>query len=189
MSFFSERVSLEGQVLVASPHLDDEQFFQTVVLLLQHDQDGAFGVVLNRPLGETVQGLMTKLGIENCRDNRQILLGGPISGAVMALHAAPKCSEHSLPGGMYVSAQKVNLVELASSGLGFLQFFVGHAAWEPGQLETELCRGEWHVLNFDPRTLHEVAAEDLWSLALREVGRQVLEVLNIRHQPDDLSCN
>jgi putative transcriptional regulator len=189
VNFFSQKATLEGHVLVASPHLDDQQFFQTVVLLLQHDEDGAYGVVLNRPMRETVQGLMTKLGVENCRDSRQVLLGGPISGAVMALHSAPDCSEHCLPGGFHISAQKMNLVQLASNELGFLQFFVGHAGWEPGQLEEELRVGMWHVLDFDPRALEEVAPEDLWSLALREVGRQALEVLNIRHRPDDPSWN
>jgi len=189
MGIFSQKASLEGHLLVASPHLLDDNFQRTVVLLLQHDEGGAYGVVLNRPSGETVQGLMSQLGVVDCGDRGPILLGGPIPGALIALHSRPSCSEHSLPGGIHLTSQKGFLFELASDCPDFLRFFVGHAGWDVGQLELEMQEGMWHVLPFDSEAIQQIDPGELWDTAMREVGCQVLELLNIRHWPQDPSWN
>jgi putative transcriptional regulator len=169
--------------------LDDDHFQRTVVLLLQHDEGGAYGVVLNRPSGQTVQGLMSELGVTDCGDRGPILLGGPIPGALIALHSRPSCSEHTLPGGIHLSSQKGFLFELASDCPDFLRFFVGHAGWDVGQLESEMGAGMWHVLPFDSEAIQQIEPGELWEIAMREIGGQVLDLLDIRHVPPDPSWN
>jgi putative transcriptional regulator len=189
MNFFSPKASLEGHLLVASPHLRGDNFCQTVIMLLQHDENGAFGVVLNRPSNETVSGLMSKLGVADCQAGGRILVGGPVSGALIALHSNPKCSEHSLPGGIHLASQKGLIFELASETPEFVRFFVGHAAWRDGQLETELAEGLWHVLPCNWSAIESLPADELWSMAVREVGQQVYDTLGVPRSPVDPAWN
>lgn len=189
MGLFSQKASLEGQLLVASPHLSDGHFHRTVVLLLHHDESGAFGVVLNRPTGQTVEGLMAQLGVESCGLPGPILMGGPIPGALIALHSHAACSEHPLPGGIHLSSQRGSLSTLASEQPEFIKFFIGHAGWASGQLERELHSGLWHVIPFDAESVERTAPDELWDVAMQEVGCQVLDLLNIRHWPDDPTWN
>ncbi len=189
MGLFSQKASLEGQLLVAAPHLSDGHFQRTVVLLLHHDETGAFGVVLNRPSDETVESLMAQLGVGSCGVPGPILLGGPLPGALIAIHSRASCAEHSLPGGIHLSSQRGSLFELVSERSDFVKIFVGHAGWSEGQLEGELKAGMWHVLPFDARAVGDAAPDELWELAMSEVGCQVLDMLDIRHWPDDPTWN
>ena len=79
--------SLRGHFLVASKFLADPNFARTVVLLVQHDEDGAFGVVLNRRAGSTVEELWSQVGQANCNSQQPVYVGGPVPGPLMAIHA------------------------------------------------------------------------------------------------------
>ena len=75
--------SLEGQLLVATPQLMDPNFARTLVLLIQHTDEGALGVVVNRPLGKTIQELWREVGSAPCHSRQPIYLGGPVPGPLM----------------------------------------------------------------------------------------------------------
>jgi len=78
--------SLQGHLLIASPHLADPNFARTVVLMVQHSDQGALGVVLNRPTSKTVKELWKEVGDAPCHTEAPVCLGGPVSGPLMAVH-------------------------------------------------------------------------------------------------------
>ena len=149
--------SLRGHFLVASPHMLDPNFAQTVVLLIQHSAEGAFGVVLNRSTRKTVQELWEEVHEGHC-ENRQFLnLGGPVSGPLMALHTDPELGELEIVPGLFFSADKTHLEQLVDKADLRLKMFVGHSGWGGGQLENELAQGAWLTA---PASLEEVFRDE-----------------------------
>ncbi len=183
--------SLQGYFLAASPHLDDSPFSQTVILLLYHQEDGAFGVVLNRPIDQTVESLWSQLSDQPCTCERRLNMGGPVSGPLMALHRDEALSEMEVevPGGVYVAATKEHLEKLIADTTEPCRIFVGHAGWAAGQLEREIEAGVWLVA---PATAEQVFSEDenLWRNVLSQIGQAILfSALKIKHVPPDISWN
>ena len=98
--------SLAGQLLVASPQLSDPNFARSLVLLIQHGADGAFGVVINRPLQKTLQELWRELGSAPCHNHQPVYLGGPVPGPLMALHLRPDLAEGEPAPGVFFRCEK-----------------------------------------------------------------------------------
>jgi putative transcriptional regulator len=183
--------SLQGQLLVASPHLGESPFSQTVVLMLHHSEEGAFGVVLNRPIEQSVKSLWDQVSEKPCACERPLHMGGPVSGPLMALHREASLAEMEVevPGGVYVAASREHLEQLVSEATQPCRIFVGHAGWTAGQLEKELEAGVWMIA---PATAEQVFEEDenLWNNVLRQIGRSILHsTLKIKHVPPDVSWN
>ena len=78
--------SLKGHFLVASPHLADANFYRSVVLMIQHDEDGAVGLVLNRPTDNTIAEVWEMISESPCDVQGCVSIGGPVAGPLMALH-------------------------------------------------------------------------------------------------------
>jgi putative transcriptional regulator len=165
--------SLEGHLLVASPHLHEAARAKDVVLVLSHHDEGALGVVLNRPIGQTIDRLWQQVSPQPCTRMEPVGLGGPESGPLLALHDSPEVGEHELPQGVFLAASRDHLEKLVSQRHGPLRLFIGHTRWPAGELEQELERGDWHIL---PATAEHVFSdeESLWATCLKEVGRSVL---------------
>jgi len=182
--------SLKGHFLVASPHLMDPNFEHTVVLLLQHGEQGAFGVVLNRPTDSTIEQLWSEVGEGPCHDQRPVRLGGPVSGPLMALHTDNSLSEMEVLPGLHFAAQRENLEELVGRHEQSYRLFVGHSGWGEGQLERELDEGSWLTV---PATLDGVFYDedgDLWKQVAHRIGESILtSALKIKDVPPDLSAN
>ena len=181
--------TLTGHLLIASPQIGDPRFERTVVLIMHHDEEGAYGVVLNRPMAETVRSLWQKLGDATCTIERNIHLGGPVSGPIIALHCRQSAAEFEVRPGLYVAEQKKHIKQLVNSPDGPLRIFIGHASWDEGQLENELSHGSWLTLPAKADyVFHD--EDDLWVTAMREVGREFCEtVLGIENFPADVSLN
>jgi putative transcriptional regulator len=180
--------SLEGQFLIASPKLLDPNFVRTVVLLVEHNDMGALGLVINRPTGKTVQELWKQVGESPCESQLPVHLGGPVSGPLMALHTTEDLAEMEIVSGVYLAAKKQNLDALVRCDQRF-KLFVGNSGWGPGQLESEIEQGAWRTVAakledvFDP-------ADDLWMRLMRRAVAGVLpEMLGIKHVPIDPSLN
>lgn len=181
--------SLEGKLLIASPQIEDPRFDRTVILTMHHDEGGAYGVVLNRPIDETVAGLWQKLGDNSCLVDRNLNLGGPVSGPIIAIHGLESAAEFEVPPGIFIAEQKKHLKQLVRDPSVPLRIFVGHAGWSAGQLEEEISEGSWSVL---PATFEHVFHEDdnLWVTAMRQVGLEFWRtVLGIQGFPEDVSVN
>jgi putative transcriptional regulator len=201
--------SLQGHLLLASEDLHDPNFARSVVLLIEHNEQGALGVILNRPTSKTVQELWREVSQVPCDSQQPVCLGGPVSGPVMALHTMAALAEVEIISGVYFAAKKQHLDELvrqaadrpshgveppgnSPQGLEPLlpwKVFVGHAGWGPGQLEAEIEQRAWHIA---PATSEHIFAADadLWQRLLAAIDQARLgKLLKIKHVPRDPTVN
>jgi len=162
--------SLKGQLLVAGPALLDPNFRRTVVLVGEHSEDGALGLVLNRSSETTVDEAVPELaaivdGLE------RVHVGGPMQPSaivVLADFAEPDRAESLVLGSVGFLPSEVDADELGE--LKRARVFVGYAGWGPGQLDDELEEGSWIV---EPALADDVFTADpkeLWSAVLRRKG-------------------
>jgi putative transcriptional regulator len=183
--------SLEGHLLIASPRLLDPNFFRTVVLMVRHDEDGALGLVLNKPSSKSVRELWEQISSTPCEHNRLIHIGGPVSGPLMALHDEPSLSEVEVLPGVYFTSDSQQIEELIARKGVELTLFYGYAGWGEGQLESELATGSWYTL--PAKREHILAGEsamELWREVLAEVQKQFFaSTLRIQHLPDEPELN
>jgi putative transcriptional regulator len=182
--------SLQGHLLVASPKLRDPNFFRAVVLLVQHDEQGSLGLVLNRPLDVAIRSAWKQLSTTPCEIDGHLHQGGPCEGCLMALHTDVEASDLEVLEGVQFSTTKDAIEHLVSHGGGRnVRLFVGYAGWSPGQLECELAEGSWLTI---PATLDRVFNPQVhaWELLLRTIGREaLLQVMDPKIVPDDPSVN
>ena len=180
--------SLKGHFLVASPHLADPNFFKTVVLMIQHDEDGAFGVIMNRPSNRSVEEIWQEVADEPCECPQPINLGGPVLGPLLAVHTQPLYSETEVVPGVFVATQRDHLDFIVRQEDQF-RIFSGYAGWGAGQLENELEQGGWLIMAAQSDLVFS-AADDLWHRAAQTIAADVLiSSLKIKHVPDDPSLN
>jgi putative transcriptional regulator len=180
--------NLAGHLLIASPKMTDPRFDRTVILLLRHDDDGALGVVLNRPLKKPL-GLAKVFGIALSVRDQRFHLGGPVSGPIIVLQGVAKGGGENSRGGAFVIEEREQLEQLLKSPDVQLRFFVGHAGWSGGQLESEIADGAWMTM---PASEDFVFGneQEMWVSAVREVGRSFYaEVLGIHHFPENPAEN
>ncbi|HEX5586598.1 MAG TPA: YqgE/AlgH family protein [Acidimicrobiia bacterium] len=180
-----------GRLLVASAAMVDPNFEHTVVFMVDHTDDGALGVVLNRPSDTDVDEVLP-----NWRalviPPASVFIGGPVQvgDAVIGL-ARVRSSSDALDGWQPLLGP-VGSVDFATDPLDALahlegvRVFVGYAGWGPGQLEAELAQGGWLVLDALPDDLLSDAPSTLWRRVLR---RQTGEVAMTANQPPDPSVN
>jgi putative transcriptional regulator len=181
--------SLEGHLLVAMPQLQDPNFARSVVLLVQHNAEGAFGVVVNRPIAKSVQELWREVGSAPCHSHRPVYLGGPVPGPLLALHARSTLAEVEPATGVYFAAKKQHLDELVLSEAADFKIFVGHAGWGAGQLENELRQGAWRTLAATAEHVFSTA-DDLWETVFRQIGQSVLKsIFRVEDIPPDPTIN
>jgi putative transcriptional regulator len=181
--------SLKGYFLVASPHLQDPNFVRTVVLLIHHNEDSAFGVVLNRPTESTIKELWEKVGESPCEVEDPVHLGGPVSGPLMAVHTDASLAEMEIVPGVYFAAQRDHLEGLLQQQGHEFRFFVGHSGWGSGQLENELKEGAWLTTPAVPDFVF-CNDDDLWRKVTQHVGQTILtDILKLKYAPKDPSLN
>jgi putative transcriptional regulator len=181
--------TLKGHFLIASPRLADPNFAKTVVLLVHHNEEGAFGVVLNRLADSTVQDLWEKVGESTCESDEPVHLGGPVPGPLMAIHADPSLAEMEVLPGIYFSAQRENLEKLLQQDEHPYRIFVGHSGWGAGQLESELEEGAWLTTPAIAEFVFQDPA-DLWQQVTRRAGADLLvNMLHLKGLPSDPSLN
>ncbi|WP_103531002.1 YqgE/AlgH family protein [Streptomyces sp. SM11] len=185
----TEVSSLTGRLLVAAPALTDPNFDRAVVLLLDHDEEGSLGVVLNRPTPVGVGDILAPwAGLTGEPD--VVFQGGPVS-LDSALGVAVIPGDEGPLGWRRVHGA-IGLVdletppELLGPALGSLRIFAGYAGWGPGQLEGERDEGAWYVVESEPGDVSSPHPERLWRAVLR---RQRSELAMIATYPDDPSLN
>lgn len=157
------------------PQLLDPNFRRAVVLLLHHDQDFTFGLVLNRPSDISSESLCASLGVEwNGPADVLVDWGGPVqpnTGWVLVGRGCgelDECTEVSDELRFAGSMETLRLV--AADPPDELRIFLGYAGWGAGQLETELAQGAWLVAPLSVRTVFQVEPEEMWAHVLRELG-------------------
>jgi putative transcriptional regulator len=180
---------LKGQLLVASAHLTDPNFSQTVVFLIEHDENGAFGVVLNRPSDRTVGEIWDEHIELLCAGEEAINVGGPVLGPILALHGEMSLAEAEISPGIFLAVQRDTLDQLVRLPGRTIRLFSGYAGWGEGQLENELEEGGWITTAATKAYLFE-GTKDLWHTIGRDITQNVLGgAEKIKHIPDDPSVN
>jgi putative transcriptional regulator len=179
--------SLRGHLLVAGPGLEDPNFRRTVLLLGEHGEDGAMGVVLNHPTSVTVTDAVPPLA--SLVDGSDVVhLGGPVrprAVVVLADFVDPSLAADLVLG--TVGFLPVEIEGVADVGsVRALRVYAGYAGWSPGQLEDELAEGSWIVLPARVADIFTDAPERLWASVLRRQGG-ALAVLALL--PDDPRVN
>lgn len=181
-------MSLQGHFLVAVPDLPDPNFNRSVVLMLRHDHDGAFGLVLNRPTNSDVGNIAEKLETTAKQPEHPIFLGGPVGGPVIAIHTRADQSDGDVMPGLFFATRTELLAVLIREEGEYLRFFSGYSGWGPLQLEQELQDGSWLTTE---ATVDEVFAdgEELWRSISQRIGWSILGKLTNQkdapHSPED----
>ena len=158
-------MSLAGHLLIAPAHLRDPNFAQSVILLVRHDEEGAFGLVLNRPTEESIQSIWEKVHGAPCAATQLIQAGGPVPGPLVALHREPAVGELQVLPGVWCSMQGEAIAELVEGTREHVRYFAGYSGWGAGQLEGELSVGSWLTTEADAGDVFEIAHAALWQRA------------------------
>jgi putative transcriptional regulator len=178
--------TLQGQLLIASPSLLDSNFRRTVVLVTEHTDEGAAGLVLNRPSPASVSELVPELE-PLVEDDEQVWLGGPVqTNAVLVLGEFVDPDDAAVPlfGSLgFPSLEDPDEVVPATTRR---RVFAGYAGWGAGQLESELGREDWIVEPARPDDAFTETPDELWADVLRRKGGIYELVARI---PEDPSVN
>src|SRR3954449_4255055 len=166
--------SLRGKLLIAGPTLLDPNFARTVVLIAEHTDEGAMGLVLNRPAETLIDEAVPDLDWM-ATDDARVWVGGPVAETaviVLAEWDRPELAGAPVEDGLgFVGADADQPAQL-DGAIRRARVFAGHAGWGPGQLESELAEESWIV---EPPTRDEIFCEDpdaLWAAVLRRKGRR-----------------
>ncbi len=167
---------LTGQLLVAMPSMQDPRFARSVICLCAHSDDGAMGIVLNKPLqGLSFDELLKQLNLDPVPPQRRIRLmsGGPVeNGRGFVLHTADWETEGSLvfQPGIALTAS-VDILKAIAGGGGPREglLALGYAGWGPGQLESEIQQNAWLSVPADEQLLFGADPDRLWHAALAKL--------------------
>ncbi len=174
-----------GKWLIAHPWLPDPNFKRTVVLVCEHDEEGSYGLVLNRPL----PFLLSEIVAEPIGFDTRLFAGGPVQPETLhIIHQHGELIGASLPvkenlyrGGDLEDIQDILQGE-APDHPGF-RFFLGYAGWGPGQLVDEIEAGDWIVAPAEPELIFSTPPEQLWRTALRRLGGYYAILANFPEDP------
>jgi putative transcriptional regulator len=180
--------SLQGQLLLDGGKLHGSFFHRSVVLICQHDTQGAFGLMLNRPGGSKVgEALVANLatGIKD----QMLYIGGPVQPATLSfLHSDDFVPQANVMPNLNLGHSIETLVDLTESCSSTvkLRLFAGYAGWSPGQLEQEMARHDWLVHPASLELIFRPNPEKLWQDILRQKKGKLSWLADA---PEDLSWN
>jgi putative transcriptional regulator len=175
--------SLKGSLLIAAPSLADPNFVRTVVLVAEHNEEGALGLVLNRPGSLPVRELWSNISDEPAETEARTFVGGPVQKeAVLFLHGHDDLAPGAEPivPGVYLGGEVEVLAsvlrrdaDLRREGAGdgaLFRVFSGYSGWGAGQLDGEMKAGGWLTVPASADHVFRSPPERLWALALEAVG-------------------
>jgi putative transcriptional regulator len=162
----------KGMLLIAEPFLDDANFERSIVLLCEHNREGAFGFILNKPTNFQVQEVIDDIVYEDI----PLYLGGPVEQNTLhfihrvgdKIDGAVKISE-----GIYWGGNYEQVCQLINSGLiktTDIRFFLGYSGWSAGQLEQEMQENTWITNEANVELLFETPPQELWRTILKNMG-------------------
>jgi putative transcriptional regulator len=179
--------SLKGHLLVAAPMLVDENFYRTVVLVLEHNAEGAAGLILNRP-SQTPLGGPLEAWAPLAAAPGVVFAGGPVQPEAAVCIATPSASSGPVEG-FNPLTERLGVVDLGrppgeiAAGVHRIRVFAGYSGWGEGQLEHELEEGAWFVVDADAQDALSPVPERLWRFVLRRQGGKLAMVANFPPHP------
>jgi putative transcriptional regulator len=165
--------NLTGKLLVATPEMGDPRFSETVIYVVKHNVEGAFGLVINRPVAKgPIRDLLQGFGVENKNVKGEVVIhyGGPVGqNQGFVLHTDDVLLEDStkVKDGIAMTSDS-KLIEAIGLGKGPRQYLIilGYAGWAPGQLEAEIDANAWFVVTGDKALIFGNDAEKKWRRAM-----------------------
>lgn len=153
-----------GRFLVANRSLRDPTFAETVILLVDYDDDGALGVVVNRPTDVPLVAALPDVKELNKRKDL-VFLGGPVARdrMVILLRARAAPPQSILVFDQVYATGSLSAVRQSLDHGGALRAYAGYAGWAPGQLDAEVARGDWLIGPADSKAIFEDSPSSLWS--------------------------
>jgi putative transcriptional regulator len=179
---------LRGQLLLDSGQLRGSFFQRTVVIICQHDAEGAFGLILNRATGNKV-GEMIVADLPGALKECPLYLGGPVQPSALSfLHSDAFMPDANVIPNLSLGHSLDSLVEIGDSlsPTRRIKIFAGYAGWSPGQLEDEMKRKAWLTHPASLELVFDTAPEQLWQTILRRKG---WKYRLLAQMPEDLSQN
>jgi len=165
----SSRRSLTGRLLVATDALRDQRFARTVIYLVRHDAEGAFGLVVNLPIAEVpFERALRPLGLEVPPGSGDVRVhyGGPVQERRgFVLHTPDWTGESTIVvDGRFAVTEDPKVLQAMAQGTGPRRalFLLGYAGWAPGQLDAELATGAWGVAPADERLVFDEDPQQKW---------------------------
>lgn len=162
----------KGKILISEPFLGDEYFKRSVVLLAEHNNEGSFGLIINKP----VDILLSDIIKDFPTFDAPVYLGGPVNtNNLYFIHTLGDFLEDSLEiskglywgGDIELIKEMIVLNKISTSQI---KFFVGYSGWVSKQLDGELARNSWLVANINAKTVMESDPQELWDKALKTLG-------------------
>lgn len=172
-----DEVRVEYGMLVASPQMIDPFFGRAVIMMCEHSSSGSMGLIINRPLSVTFDSVLDQLKVAHDQTlSGQVLWGGPVmpeAGFMISRGpiADPPPEVMRINENILVSSSKVMLEKAAAGDVPPPYYLcLGYAGWGAGQLDSEIQRGTWIVLDLDEEVIFSTPLDDRWDTALASLG-------------------
>ena len=171
-------------LLLAMPQLIDPNFSRAVVLMIEHNDEGSFGLIINQPIELSATELLDSMGITwNGQSDSSVWAGGPVSpSSGWILHepvSSIAASESATLGTtetiqisseLALSSSQTALQEIAKAPPPRTRLLLGYSGWGPGQLASEMARGSWLHADLKSELVFDTPADEMWEEAVRSVG-------------------
>ena len=178
----------KGKILISEPFLMDYYFKRAVVLLAEHNEEGSFGLILNKPVDVILSDVLQDFPIFDT----PVYLGGPVkTDSLYFIHTLGEQIDNSLEikEGLYWGGDIQVVKELITIGKiepDEIKFFVGYSGWVSRQLEDELAKNSWLVSNIKAKQVMQENSEELWNSTIKQLGKDYAYWTNF---PSDPSMN
>src|SRR3989304_8749416 len=174
--------NLTGMFLIAVPSLKDPNFEHTVVLICDHSKDGAFGLVINRTLLNSVVNLLDWLDIKEGVEDMAVFYGGPVKpeqGYILFIPEGRQYSSINVKDNLALTTAKEILIDIAKGrGPKKFLFALGFSGWAPGQFEYELMIDSWLVAPIDKRIIFDVPVNERWRATADSIGIDLTKLVD-----------
>lgn len=173
-----------GNILIAEPFLQGKYFSRSVIFMVEHDQEGSVGFVLNKPMAFSTSELVTELsGIDF-----PVYVGGPVeTNQLYYLHRHPEIEDAlHIAHGIYWGGDFAMLTWMLRENKirpEEIRFFAGYSGWEKGQLESELEENTWMIGDITPESFFELPDENIWESSMSKLGGSYRILANFPKDP------
>jgi putative transcriptional regulator len=173
------KVALAPGLLIAMPQLEDPNFERAVVLMIEHNEQGSFGLVVNKATDIKAAELLQSLEMDWAGDPSALVwAGGPVSRTTgWVLHEPVEGIEEvegggtaTIAPGIALSTSPDRLRALAAHPPRRLRLLLGYSGWGAGQLASEMAAGAWLHTDVDPRIVFDLEPEQMWEAAVKSLG-------------------
>jgi putative transcriptional regulator len=182
--------SLKGQLLIATPQLVAPVFTRSVILMLEHNEEGAMGVILNQPINTTITDLAGKIFEDSFEWDKTLSLGGPVPGPLMVVHTLEQLADAEILPGVFHTLEASRVQEIIQLRPEPSLIIANYSGWGPGQLEGEFGWDSWLTLPARTDYVFWAGEKELWKVVVNQVNAKKLsEFLKLRDVPADPSFN